>query len=234
MTPPPGEPTVSPRPYRSPHRQQQAARTRAAVLASARALFVSRGYTATTVADIARDAGVNLDTVYATVGRKPALLREVLETALSGADAAVPADQRDYVRAVRDARSAADKIAAYVAGLRRLQPRLAPVFLAVRDAGATDRVSAAEWQRIAQRRARNMRDFAADLRATGELRDDLDDDTIADIIWSMNGPEYWTLLVTDRGWSPDRYAGYLIDAWERLLLHRPAQSRLEAQSRRET
>jgi hypothetical protein len=70
-----------------------------------------------------------------------------------------------------------------------------------------------------------MRAFAADLRATGELRTDLSDDDIADIIWSMNGPEYWTLLVTDRGWSSERFGNHLIDAWQRLFLTRAPQSR---------
>jgi AcrR family transcriptional regulator len=59
------------------------------------------GYAVTTVADIARRARVAVDTVYAAVGRKPALLREVLETAISGSDEAVPAEQRDYVARVR-------------------------------------------------------------------------------------------------------------------------------------
>ena len=94
------------RPYRSPRRAEQAAATRAAVLASARELFVTKGYAATTIADIARHARVAVDTVYASVGRKPALLREVLETALSGTDVAVPAAQRDYVQRVREAPTA--------------------------------------------------------------------------------------------------------------------------------
>jgi hypothetical protein len=103
----------------------------------------------------------------------------------------------------------------------QVQSRLAPVFLALRDAGATDPDSAALWQEIAQRRARNMADFAADLRATGELRDDLADRDVADIVWSMNSPEYWVLLVDERGWTTERFAAYLIDAWTRLLLSRP-------------
>jgi hypothetical protein len=70
-----------------------------------------------------------------------------------------------------------------------------------------------------------MRAFAADLRATGELRTDLSDDAIADIVWSMNGPEYWTLLVTDRGWSPGQFGNHLTDAWQRQFLARPPRSR---------
>jgi AcrR family transcriptional regulator len=207
--------------YHSPRRAEQAAVTRGAVLAAARELFVSNGYAATTVADIARQARVAVDTVYATVGRKPALLREVLEMAISGTDQAVPASQRDYVARVRAAPSARGKIAAYIAGLVRIQDRLAPVYLALRDAAATDPDSAELWAEITHRRARNMRDFAADLRSTGELRDDLTDDEVADIVWSMNGAEYWVLMVGDRGWSPERFGEFLADAWTRLLLTNP-------------
>lgn len=206
--------------YHSPRRAEQAVATRRAVLDAARELFVEQGYAVTTVADIARRARVAVDTVYATVGRKPALLREVLETAISGSDQAVPAEQRDYVARIQAVRGARKKIETYVAALVEIQPRLAPVYLALRDAAATDADSAALWREISERRARNMRGFAADLRTTGELRADLSDDDIADIVWSMNGPEYWTLLVSDRGWSPERFGGYLSDAWARMFLAR--------------
>jgi AcrR family transcriptional regulator len=206
------------KPYHSPRRAEQAIATRRAVLDAARELFIERGYAVTTVADIARRARVAVDTVYAAVGRKPALLREVLETAISGSDQAVPAEQRDYVARVRDAKGARKKIETYVAALAEIQPRLAPVYLALRDAAATDPDSAATWREISDRRARNMRAFAADLRATGELRTDLSDEEIADIVWSMNGPEYWTLLVSDRGWSSEQFGHHLTDAWQRLFL----------------
>jgi len=206
-----------PRRYHSPRRAEQAVATRHAVLDAARELFIGKGYLATTVADVARQARVAVDTVYATVGRKPALLRAVLEAAISGSDQAVPAEQRDYVVRVRSASSGRAKIELYVAGLVELQPRLAPVYLALRDAAATDAESAALWAEISGRRAANMRLFAADLRGTGDLRPDLSDDDVADLVWSMNGPEYWNLLVTDRGWPPDRFAALLVDVWTRYL-----------------
>src|SRR5690349_23779529 len=124
--------------YHSPRRAEQAVATRRAVLDAARDLFVRKGYLATTVADIAREARVAVDTVYATVGRKPALLREVVETAISGTDQAMPAEQRDYVARVRAAKGAREKIEAYVAGLVDIQPRLGPVYMAVSDTAATD------------------------------------------------------------------------------------------------
>jgi AcrR family transcriptional regulator len=208
------------RPYRSPRRARQAAETRRAVLAAARALLVEKGWAATTVAAIARHAGVSVDTVYASVGRKPAVLRELVETALSGTDEPVPGEQRDYVQRVRAAPRATDKLRLYAEGLAALQQRLAPIFLALRDAAATDPDCAALWTEIAERRRANMLLFAADLRATGELRADLTDEHVADVVWSMNAAEYWVLLVHERGWTPERFAEYLTDSWSRYLCER--------------
>lgn len=216
-------PPSSKRVYRSPRRAEQAAATRRDVLSAAREEFVSNGYSATTVADIAARANVSLDTVYATVGRKPALLRELVETAISGTEQAVPADQRDYVNQVRAARTATAKISIYAQAITAIHQRMAPVFLALRDAAATDPDCADLWTEIATRRATNMRAFAADLRTTGQLRDDLTNDQVADIIWSMNAAEYWHLLVHERGWTPEQFRDWLTDAWTRLLLRAPQQ-----------
>jgi AcrR family transcriptional regulator len=204
--------------YRAPLRAARAAGTRTAVLDAAHALFVAQGYAGTTVAQIAERAGVNVDTLYAAVGRKPALLREVVETAISGTDRAVPAEQRDHVRAVRAAAGAGEKIDLYAAALAEMGPRTAPVFLALRDAAVRDPACARLRTEITQRRAANMRLFAADLRATGELRPDLTDDEVADIVWSTNSAEYYVLLVHERGWTPQRFGAHLADLWRRVLL----------------
>jgi AcrR family transcriptional regulator len=206
------------RPYRTAARAETAAVTRRRILTAARELFVSGGYSATSMADVARRAGVNVDTLYATVGRKPVLLRALIESAISGVDEAVPAEQRDYVRRIRQARGARTKLGIYAEAIGVIQQRLAPLFLCLSEAARGDPESDALWREISERRARNMRDFAADLRGTGELRADLTDDEIADIVWSMNGAEFYALLVRQRGWSPERFAAWLSDAWARLLL----------------
>jgi len=158
------------------------------------------------------------DTIYTTVGRKPALLRELVETAISGTDQAVPAEQREYVMQINGADTALAKITIYAQAITAIQLRMAPVFLALRDAGTADADCAALWSEIAARRATNMRAFAADLRGTGELGEDLSDDQVADIIWSMNSAEYWDLLVRERRWSAEQFRDWLTDAWARLLL----------------
>lgn len=209
---------VKPRRYRSSVREEQARRTRQAILAAAGNLFGEQGYAATTIAQIAAAAGVAVDTVYASVGAKPVLMRLLMETAISGTDQAVPAEQRDYVRQVRAAATAQDKIRIYAAAVTEINARLAPLHLVLRGAAATAPELAAIRDEISARRAANMRLFAQDLAATGQLRPGLDPDEVADVVWSMNSAEYFTLLVRERGWDQDRFAAWLADAWCRLFL----------------
>ncbi|MCW2621071.1 MAG: acrR 1, partial [Frankiales bacterium] len=54
--------------------------------------------------------------------------------------------------------------------------------------------------------------------STGEVRADLDDGEVADLVWSMNAAEYYDLLVSQRGWSNDRFRAWLLDCWSRTLL----------------
>ena len=173
-----------------------------------------------TMQAVARRAGVALDTVYESVGRKPVLVRLLVETAISGQDEAVPAEERDYVRRILAAPTAREKLAIYADALRRILPQLAPLVVALREAGSVHPELAALWREIAERRAANMRLLADDLIATGEVRSELDRDAVADVIWSMNAPEFYILLVDERGWSPERFTAWLADAWERLLLAR--------------
>ena len=201
--------------YDATGRRQAAARTRAAILDAARELFTERGYAATSMTAIAHRAGVALDTVYAAAGRKPDLARLLIETAISGTDRAIPAEQRDYVRAIQAAPDAGAKIAIYAAAITAIAPRLALVLAIIRQ--APDEPELAQlWHQIAERRAANMRLFVADLASARPLR--LDADEAADIVWATNATELYELLVGQRGWTPRRYQRFLTDTWHRLLL----------------
>jgi AcrR family transcriptional regulator len=208
---------VKTRRYVSPARRDRASSTRRAVLDAARTLFTTRGYAATSVADIARRARVSVDTVYASVGRKPQLLLAVHDMVLGSADEPVPAEERDYVRRIRAAPTAEEKVRLYAEALADLLPQTAPLDLALREAGARESACLEVRESISRRRRANMRLFAADLRATGRLRADLTDEQVGDLVWSMNSPDYFRLLA-DAGYAPAQYAGLVADVWTRTLL----------------
>lgn len=189
------------------------------MLRAARDLFTTRGYAETSVADIARHAKVSLDTIYASAGRKPQLLLAVHDMLLGSAQEPVPAEERDYVRRIRAAATAEDKIRVYAEALADLLPRTVPLNLALREAGASEPECRQLRDSISRRRRANMRLFAAELRDTGRLRPDLTDEQAADLVWSMNSPEYFQLLI-DAGYTPAQYANLVADAWIRTLLTR--------------
>jgi AcrR family transcriptional regulator len=207
---------VKRRAYDASNRQHASQERRSRILAAAREQFLTHGYARTTMTAIAAAAGVAPDTVYELVGRKPALFRLLIETAISGSDAPVDAEQRDYVKEIRAEPTARGKVARYAAALQAIHARLAPLLAVLQAAAATDDDLGRLWRDIAERRAANMRLFAADLAATGDLRVSVDE--AADVVWATNSAEFYLLLVDQRGWPPERYQRWLVDAWERLLL----------------
>jgi AcrR family transcriptional regulator len=214
-------PTTSPtttRSYNATNRRAAAEETRHSVIEAARECFLKLGYRRTTMAVIAGRAGVAIDTIYATCGKKPEILRELIERAISGQDAAIPALQRAYVQEIQAIPDAGGKLRRYARAIREIQPRLAPLMHVLHDAGSATPELESLWQEIADRRAANMRILAAELVATGQIRQELSIDEVADTIWVMNGPEFYTMLVDERGWSFDRFESWLADTWIRLLL----------------
>src|SRR3954468_24106974 len=72
------------RTYDSTLRRRQAEQTRDHIVATARELFLRDGVTATTIAAIAREVGVSVDTIYKAYDGKPGLVRAIHERALEG------------------------------------------------------------------------------------------------------------------------------------------------------
>ena len=215
---------VDKRPYDTSNRQDRSALTRQRIVDAARELIVEHGYGATTVSAVARAANVHVDTVYQLVGRKPQLITELIEQALSGTDHAVEGEHRAHVTAMRAFPRAADKLRIYAKAMTETHVRLAPLFLALRDASAADESARVIWRQISNRRAMNMRRLVGDLAETGELRSGLTADDAADTIWATNSPELYVLLTVERGWTTERYEQWLTESWTLLLLARGARS----------
>ena len=214
-------PLVKTRRYDSSGRRSGSARRRALILDAARHLFVERGYQGTTLSAIAERAGVAVDTVYELVGRKPELLALLIETAVSGEDRAVPAEERPYVQDIHRAATAEEKLDTYARALPAIHARLAPLLAVLEAAARTEPALAELRQAFASRRHRNIGHLAAELARAGRLR--VAQDEAADTIWATGSPDLYALLVDQRGWSQARYERWLADAWRRLLLDEVAE-----------
>lgn len=206
------------RPYDATSRQVGARQTRRKIIEAARSLFLDRGYARTTMPAIAQAAGVSVETIYLSVGPKAALVRYLIETALSGTDEPVPALERTQVAEVRAEPDPRRKIRMFARVVRQLQERLAPIWTIVMEAAPSDAELVALIRELNERHAGNMRLFVKHLAAVGVLRTGLSVDVAADVVWATNSPEFYGLLVRGRGWSGDKVEDWLADAWQRLLL----------------
>ncbi len=211
-------PVKTSRRYDSSRRQEQARQTRRAVLAAARRIFLDRGYAATTVAAIAAEAGVSVETVYKGFGNKPGLFKAVIDVAIVGDDEPVPMLQRDRVRRMEAERDAPRELELYGAHLAESAPRRVPIELLVRAAAASDAGAAGVWNQLETERLTGMAFFARHLHEGGHLRPDVSVDEARDVLWIYNSPELYDLLVMRRGWSPERYGRWVAEALAAALL----------------
>jgi AcrR family transcriptional regulator len=209
---------VKRRRYDNSGRLRAAAQRRQQILEAARELFASRGYAATTMADIATTAGVALDTIYDTIGTKPQLFRLLIETAISGTDEPIEVLDRDYIARLRGEPDPRAKLAIYADALTRIHARLAPLYLAARAIASDDPELAHIWEAMHARRARNMPLLIEHLRTTGMLRADTTTTEAADSVWAINSTEVYLLLRDQRGLSDDAYASWLTRTLTQLLL----------------
>ncbi len=198
-----------PRRYESKMREDRARATRRAVLAAAHRQFVERGYAATTIAGVAADAGVSVETVYKAFRNKPTLAKATFDVAAVGDDEPIPMLQRESVRRNMAEPDPRKKLRAYADDLARRAPRMGPLLLVLRDAAATDTAAAAVWAQLQQERLTGMTVFAKHLRDGGHLREGVSWQEARDVLWTHNSVELWDLLVRQRGWSLQRYGTWI-------------------------
>ena len=206
------------RSYDTAQRRLQSAASRQRIVDEARKLFLVEGYRTTTIADIASAAGVNPDTVYRLVGRKPMVLRELIEQALSGTDHAVAGADRSYVRAMATEPDPVVKLEIYAAAVREIHGRMAPLFVALRDASSTEPEAERVWKDIGERRAANMRKLVRDVRSAKKVRYATSTSEAADTVWVLNSAELYVMLTVERGWTPQQYERWLARSLSRLIL----------------
>ena len=207
--------TEGKRVYRSPLRAEQAQRTRAAVLDAAGRCFLANGYAATTMKDVAAEAGVSVQTVFGQ-GGKAALLLACVDRAVVGDDEQVPLGQRELFVRLHETPDRAGRLAVLGELARTYVPQILPMVNVFAAAAAGDPEIAEAWAEYERRRRQDNGAMVAAF--TPWLRPGLDAERAADVVWGLFSHVPADNLVTRRGWTVEEYADFLVDAVERLLL----------------
>ena len=207
------------RAYTSTLRERHAAATRQAVLDAARDLFLSQGYGATTIDQVAARAQVSKPTVFTAVGNKQALLAAVRDVALAGDDLPVAVADRAPYQAVVAEPNPYRAIVLMTAHLAELWNRYAGIREVLRGAASSGEPALREmWDASQQQRLTAARSFIATLAGKGPLREGLDAQTAADIMWLLMAPENYRALTVERGWSQEAYQRWLAGTLTAALL----------------
>lgn len=200
-------------------RQQRGQRTRRQICAAAKELFLSKGYTATTITDIARSAGVAHQTVYFVFGSKAGVLSAIMDSEIVGDLDAVPLLERPHVRRIAQIGDPVRRLHRIVTVSCDITQRLAPLYEIIRS-GATDDDVRELLDRHEEQRWQSLRALVSML--DGTLSPDVDPDEAADRLYALLSHDVHWLLVHRRQWNITRWRQHVTDQATRQLL--PARS----------
>ena len=209
-------PVKAPRRYDASRRQEQARQTRLSVLHAAHDLFVEKGYGRTTIADVARAAGVSAETVYGAFRNKPTLLHRVWDVTVGGDDEDVLFHERPEVMAVRAEPDLAKRLRLHARLYTRTSQRIVPLLLAMQAAAGAEPAAADMLAEVGRQRLAGLSVMAREAASTGQLR--VSEQECRDVLWSMTDGSLWHKLVRERGWSNKRFAEWLGQVWVDALV----------------
>ena len=186
----------TPRSYDGKARTQAAVETRTRILDAARHLMGTQGIDTTTIAAIARAAGVAPSTIHAAFKSKEVILRALMEASLFGhaflQAQALLAGVTDPVRQIELTSHVARSIydgERHDLGMIRHASGFSPALRAVEQEF--------ESRRLAMQQAR-----IAALFATGRARPGLTEPEARRILWMLTSRATYQALVLDGSWTP--------------------------------
>lgn len=211
---------MAPRKYSSPVREESTAGTRRRIIEAASELFARDGYRGTTIAAIARRAGVSAQSVY-LAGSKSSLLMAAFELALAGDEGTHPLHERPALAAVM-ALPPAEALPAYLRFLAQANERTADISRALYAAAETDAAVAELVADLNERRHADIRMAITWCEANGLLQGEASPEDRTEVLTYLVSPDTYRFFVRERGWSPAQYERWLGEAIVLLVLGGPA------------
>lgn len=196
---------------RSKLREQRAHETRLRIRESARRLFATEGFAETTIAQIAQDAGVAPQTVYAVFQSKGGIVTEMLEALEESAD------REGWVARMMAEQNPHRQLQIFVSWIRTLFEQGAPILRAAIAARSDPAVTALVDRGDANRRF-GCTELTQMWSVKGALRKELGPDEASERLWLLTSVEQYLLAIDNLGWSPDHYEQWLGDLLDRELL----------------
>jgi AcrR family transcriptional regulator len=204
--------------YASEVRDEQARRTRRAIVAAAHDLFLAQGYAATTIDGIAEAAHVSRRTVFNSAGGKAALLKLALDWAIVGDDESIAMADRPAVKAIQAEPDPRKALKLWVQTVAEVAARIAPIGEVLIAAADVDPAAAELLAEAGRNRLFGANAFIRYLAFLDGLAAGMTEQHAADLCWALMDGHLYRLLVVQRGWSPTEFTRWLSDSLAATLL----------------
>jgi hypothetical protein len=131
-----------------------------------------------------------------------------------------PVAAQPWYREVIEERDPERRLRLNARNSRVVKTRIGALLRLIRSAAPLDADIEALWNHIQTDFYDNQRAIVQELDHTRSLRPGLDVARATDILWTLNHPDVWQLLVGERGWTPERYEQWFGDTACAQLLRR--------------
>jgi AcrR family transcriptional regulator len=203
--------------YDARSRQLQAQQNRDRILTVANRLFIAQGYAATSIDQIAAEAGLSVRTVFAGFTSKINLLKQVVDTAIVGDPDSVPLHERPSMRAVHDAPTAEDAYEHLADTYVEVAERAYGIYAVVHGAADADPDIAELEHHLDTQRLTGVGHLTATFAELLGVTDTAAIAHIRDTLWTLGSPLQYRLLVHQRGCTPRQYRDWIARALAALV-----------------
>jgi AcrR family transcriptional regulator len=196
-------------PKRTGRDQARTRLARRAVVDAARTLFLERGYVATTIEAISEASDVPTPTVYRLFSSKLGILKALLDASIAGDDQPVAVQERPDIASLFTEANPRNLLAGIAGVTTAINQRTNDIHRVLVSAAGSDPAAAELLGEIRQQRDHGQGQIVRSLSRAHALKRGLRERDAADLIHALMSPELYGLLVSDRGWTPERYEQWL-------------------------
>jgi AcrR family transcriptional regulator len=208
-------------------REQRARRTRDRIVEAATRLFLDRGYVATTVDALARDAGVATATVYQAFGTKEAILAAGLDFTIAGDLEPVAVLDREWVRAVRGEPDPVQRLRLVIHNTTEIAARTAPIKEVMRDAAAIEPSIRDLIHQDNQGRYRTQQALVEVVLAESAGHSGSRGPSAVDTFFTLVNSDTFRLFVGHLGWTIQEWREWLFQLLSHELFDRDGRSQAD-------